>query len=226
VLVSHRHRFIFIHVYKTAGMSVRHALDPFAKGRWRRQAARFTHRAGLSFPRTDPLHLTAWQIRERLSPEVFDRYYKFAFVRNPWAWQVSLYHYMLGRSDHVQSAFVHGLGGFDPYIRWRVAEEVRLQKAFLTDPSGRLIVDYVGRMETLDDDFAAICRAVGLPIRGLPHKNRSAHHDYRAYYTDETRELVADAFRDDIAMFGYTFDGLAAETPARVGPTAPEKPPA
>jgi hypothetical protein len=220
VLVSHRHHFIFIHVYKKAGMSVRRALDPYAEGRWRRQAARFTYRAGLKFPRTDPMHLTAARVRERLSPDVYDRYYKFAFVRNPWAWQVSLYHYMLKRTDHFQNEFVRGLGGFDPYIRWRVAEEVRLQREFLSDDDGRLLVDYVGRMETLNDDFAEICRTIGLPHRGLPHKNRSSHRDYRAYYTDETRDLVAEAFAADIDAFGYTFDGLATEAPALVGPTA------
>jgi hypothetical protein len=217
VLVSHRYRFIFIHVYKTAGMSVRRALDPFAEGRWRRQVARFTHRAGIPFPRTGFLHLSARQIREELGPAVYDRYFKFAFVRNPWAWQVSLYHYMLSRRDHQQSDFVRGLGGFDPYIRWRVAEEVRLQRDLLNDAEGRLIVDYVGRMETLNDDFAAICQAIGLKHHALPHKNRSAHKDYRDYYTDETRELVAKAFAPDIEAFGYTFDGLARDTPASVG---------
>lgn len=220
MLVSHRHRFIFIHIYKTAGTSLRRALEPFAEGRLRRRVAGVTRRAGLPFPREAPRHLTARQIRERLGPELFDRYFKFAFVRNPWAWQVSLYHYVLGQRDHRQGDFIRGLGGFDPYIRWRVAEEVRLQRDFLIGDGGGLIVDYVGRMETLDDDFAAICACLGLKHRGLPHRNRSAHRDYRSYYTDETRDLVARAFAPDIEMFGYTFDGLAAEVPATVGRTA------
>ena len=57
-----------------------------------------------------------------------------------------------------------------------------------------------------------------------PHRNRSGHKDYRTYYTDETRDLVAEAFRGDIETFGYTFDGLAAEAPATVGLTTAGRP--
>jgi len=209
MLVSHRHRFIFIHTYKTAGTSVRRALEPFVEARWRNRTARLTHRLGLPFPRTVPLHLTARQARERVPGEVFNRYFKFAFVRNPWDWQVSLYHWMLSHPDHFQHDLIRGLGGFDAYIRWRVDGNVVLQKTLLGDRKGRLLVDHVGRMETVHDDFAEICRIVGVSDVRLPHKNRSFSRDYRGYYTDETRELIARAFADDIEAFDYTFDGPA-----------------
>lgn len=222
MLVSHRHRFIFVHPYKTAGMSVRRALDPYAEGRARRWVAKYARRLGLPAPATPPFHLSAREIRARLGAEVFDAYFTFAFVRNPWDWQVSLYHYMRARRDHRQYEMVRAFSGFDAYIRWRVAEEVRLQKAFLSDEAGRMIVDFVGRVETIDDDFARVCETIGLPPLRLPHRNRSRHRNYRGYYTNETRELVARAFTQDIEMFGYGFDGPVTAGPVPIHRSIPE----
>jgi len=218
MLLSHRHRFIFIHVYKVAGTSMRAALEPYCEGGWKRSMARNLGRFGVHWPPLPRPHLTAAQVRDMLPPEVFSSYFKFAFVRNPWDWQVSLYHYMRQRDDHKQSELVRGMDDFDEYIRWRVAEDRHLQLEFVNDPAdGRRIVDYVGRIETVDDDFAEICRRAGLPPIQLPHTNRSRHRDYRSYYSDESRELVARAFKDDIEAFGYTFDGLAEREPVNAG---------
>jgi hypothetical protein len=130
-------------------------------------------------------------------------------VRNPWDWQVSLYYYMRRDAYHKQHALASGFGGFDAYIKRRVAEDVRLQKEFVTDEAGNLLVDSVGRYERLHEDFGAICQHLGIQAE-LPHKNRSAdRRPYQTYYTDHTRQLVEDHFAEDIAFFGYTWSGLA-----------------
>ena len=61
------------------------------------------------------------------------------------------------------------------------------------------------RVETLGEDFAALCAARGLTGIELPRKNASARGDYRELYDDETREVVARGFAADIERFGYTF---------------------
>ncbi len=60
------------------------------------------------------------------------------------------------------------------------------------------------RVETLDDDFAALCAARGLTGISLPRKNTSARGDYRELY-DDAREAVGRAFVADIERFGYRF---------------------
>jgi hypothetical protein len=43
-------------------------------------------------------------------------------------------------------------------------------------------------------------------------------HDYRRYYDDSTRELVARHFARDIALLGYDFDpALTPEATAMTG---------
>ena len=41
----------------------------------------------------------------------------------------------------------------------------------------------------------------------LPEKNVTAgkQNDFRLYYTAETRAIVADVYREDIELLGYTF---------------------
>lgn len=75
---------------------------------------------------------------------------------------------------------------------------------FVTGASRRSMLDFVGRYESLDNDFKRVCEAIGLDI-SLPHVNKTRYIDYRAYYTDETRELIGKVFKKDIQFFGYRF---------------------
>jgi len=139
-----------------------------------------------------------------LGQDHFDTYFSFAIIRNPWDWQVSLYFYILKDINHFQNKFINRIGSFDEYIRWRCAEEVRFQKDFVYSENGELLVDFVGRFESIEDDFRIICDRICIEAR-LPRLNASNHKNYRQYYTDETCELVRQAFEPDINLFSYDF---------------------
>ncbi|MFZ4406137.1 MAG: sulfotransferase family 2 domain-containing protein [Paracraurococcus sp.] len=220
MLVSHSHRFIFIHVGKTAGMSIRNTLEPYAtepeRFKIRRPARLKDGKPNPLYPMWETLllHPTARDVRREIPAEIFDGYLKFAFVRNPWDFLVSTYTFMLRDPDIPRHAEVKALGSFDAFLRWAIAEKspfpkgiTKLQSDMLTDEAGNLLVDVIGRYESLNADFAGICQRVGIEA-ALPHLNRSRHADYRAAYTAETRALVAEHFRQDIDNFNYTFDGL------------------
>ncbi len=78
------------------------------------------------------------------------------------------------------------------------------QRTFLTDRKGKLMVDFVGRFENLEEDFGKICSRFGLKGE-LSKINRTRHRNYAHYYDDETRRLVHDLYREDIEAFGYSF---------------------
>ena len=202
MLLSVRHRFIFIHIYKTAGTSLTHALRPHAR---EPLPARLLERIGLRKPATASLpdHISARDLREAIPRELFDGCFKFAFVRNPWDWQVSLYHYMRELRRHPQHDIVQALS-FDEYIEWRVSSARHLQKEFVTDETGALLVDFVGRFENVERDAHRVFERIGIRA-SLPHRNRSFHDDYRTYYSDRSRRLVSEHFAEDIEMFGYSF---------------------
>ena len=206
-MLSYSHKFIFIHIYRVAGTSTIKSLEEYSKKpAMRRLLNKF--RVGVHVPysrwKTFPSHIKARELRSQIPGQVYDNFYKFAFVRNPWDWQVSIYHYMLRDTAHFQHALIKSMKDFDEYIDWRVNNEKKLQKDFVTDWNGELIVDFVGRYENLLEDFEHVCHTLNVTA-SLPHLNKSPHTDYRSYYTDSSVRIIEENFKDDIEFFGYSF---------------------
>ncbi len=217
MLISHSKRFIFVHVYKAAGSSLRRSLAKYETlgVRTKRAVARMATRVGLLESgreytagvfnyRGAKTHLSAAAIRDLVTPEVFDQYFTFAFVRNPWDWQVSLYHYALRTPRHHQHKLAKSFKSFDEYLDWRVNEDFHTQKERLCNAKGEIIVDFIGKTEDIEVDFGKICDKLGIESR-LPHVNRTQHKPYTEYYTDSTRALIEKHFIEDIDTFGYSF---------------------
>ncbi len=148
-------------------------------------------------------HVDPRDIKQILGARRWDNYFKFTFVRNPWSRAVSLYNYHRksdpARFPLAQKSFKEWvLGG-------GTGTANRSMSDFIRDDNGALILDFVGRYETLQQDFSYICKEIGLPDSLLPHANQSTREDYRKYYDDETREIVRNWCSTDIAEFDYRF---------------------
>lgn len=218
MLYSPSHQFIFVHIYKTAGESVMAALRKYCPVYMRNRYVRKSVQVlpGVAQPVLDwrealvnRQHMTAEQIRHVMPADLFDQAVKFAFVRNPWDWQVSEYSYARESVAHPHHEQVRAFGDFDRYIRHKCENDTRLQCSFIYDKAGERLVQHIGRFETLRDDFKRICTALGLD-ETLPHVNASRRkRDWRSYYTDTTFDLVRKAYSLDIETFGYA-DGVTA----------------
>lgn len=219
MLVSYSHSFLFIHVGKTGGMSVRTVLEPVSaepeKFIMRRPPKMVGDQLNPLYKvwETLRLHAKARDAQKEFSPELFDSWFKFAFVRNPWDLQVSMYHFILREPEAAKHDQVKALGSFDGFVKWVIANPdpyprgiTKLQKDMITDAAGKPLLNFIGTWENLDRDFAYVARKVGI-CAALPHLNRTQHHDYRTYYNGCTRALIEEHFRPDIELFGYTFDG-------------------
>jgi hypothetical protein len=217
MIISDAEEFILVHNFKVAGSSVKAALRPYATTAksavgWRPFLDRQLVRLGLKKTPSYPDHHTTAVEARRTFPDEWTDYFTFAFVRNPWSWQVSLYFYMRQHRFHYQHDLIQSMDGFEEYVEWRVTEDKVLQSDLVCDEEGSILTDFVGRLETIRDDFATICDRLGLDAT-LPHENQSSHRDYRSYYTDRPRRLVAEHFREDIERFGYEFEGLRDTRP-------------
>jgi hypothetical protein len=217
--LSVRYNFLFVHIAKTGGTSIRAALAPY---RWRdpyripmmicsRLSGLCGHRIGAKIPR----HARIIAAQEMLPKEFFDGLFKFAFVRNPWDLQVSSFHHIRRERPHL----MEGIDDFETFIRWKlnpdrpyqyhVDTSIQHQLDYLIDLNGKEIVDFIGQYENFETDFHEACRHIGFhPMPSLPHKRKAAtRKPYQTYYTPETAALVGSYFKRDIDRFGYSFKG-------------------
>ncbi len=215
MILSLTEKFLFIHVYKVAGTSIVQALGK----------TDFRHTLRKLLPKTTSLylrclginpralwmhdHALAKDVRAMMRMSVFESLFKVGFVRNPWDLQVSLYNYNL-RNPKARHAG-RDLTSFESFIKSAPENEFPLgqQKRFLFDDTGAQLVDFIGRYETLNDDFRKVCSAIGLEDAELKHWNATEHAPWQTYYTPELFEIVRLYAQADIAAFGYADDPAA-----------------
>ena len=84
------------------------------------------------------------------------------------------------------------------------------QTEILCDNSGKLLVDYVGRHETINNDLSKLSNILGYPIelnnpkfKGVSRKTNHLH--YSQVYNDRTRKIVENVFKNDLELFNYSF---------------------
>ena len=153
----------------------------------------------------DPLSIgIAKRSMEVLGYTTYSELYVFSFVRNPFSRAVSSWKFTTKKSGKSFKDFCRNLvnmSNFGSFEEWHSTE----QWIHLYDDENNLIVDYVGRVESYQQDFNIACDKIGIPKRELPHKNKSTHKHYTEYYDDETRQIVAEKYAKDIEYFGYKF---------------------
>ena len=209
MILSDKYKFIFIRQQKIGGASMDariRVIDPnyfkFTKDKVRS--------IGLD---EDPNHLCAGSIEKLVEQHKLDEYFRFSFVRNPWARLVSIYFHMNQGPGKEWKKFIKDKGlahdwgtykkSFKNFIKeydksvW--ANSLIPMKEFAGD------VDYIGKTENLQDDFDYICDCIGAPKQDIGWMNKGDHKKYVEYYDDETREIVAQRYAEDIKMFDYEF---------------------
>ena len=205
--ISHKYKAIIIHIPKNAGESMEKKLGIYGKSENPLNTLWGIHGNYVL------QHLTASQMKRLyLTEDVFNNYFKFAFVRNPWDKAVSEYHWYLryGRPVTFQD-WVRTLSA-----RLGVSENLHIleighnipQYKFIYDNQGSLLVDLVGRFERLQDDFNRVCETIGMEDSTLPMSDQTSskgRRHYREYYNDETKRIIAKIYEKDIELFGYEY---------------------
>jgi len=192
-----QHRCIFVHIPKCAGISICRSL--------------FGNLAGA--------HQSIKRYEIMFAPHEFTDYFKFTFVRNPWDRLVSAFLFMkqggITANDKIWSEKnLSEYPDFETFVRHGITRKnirsfphFRPQCEFICLKKDEPAVDFIGYFENLKADFARVCERLKLnAVLQELNRNATRKRDYRDYYTDETRQRVADAYASDIRVLGYSFD--------------------
>jgi len=194
--------FIFVHIYKCGGTSLRKLFyDNLPVTEF-----------GLS-------HATAKELKKSFYDcqgyFYFHTAYKFTFVRNPFDWVVSLYEFIRGNEAHENYEEIKDMN-FEEFCQWNVDAiqskkqningKLNTMTEFLYDDDGNLLVDFVGRLENIEEDINVITKRLNMPKINMPKMNTSKRKpNYSDYYNDESRRIVEEGFAEDLKNFNYQF---------------------
>ena len=209
MIISHQHKFIFAAIPKTGTHSVRRALREHLGQEDDEQVGLFVQKR-MAIPEIAAIghgHISLRQIRPHIGEEAFASYFKFAFVRNPFDRFVSYCAFMT-RDD---GAFLRNPKEIMRYFLFKQRPDDHLlfqpQHIFVTDETGQLLADQMGRVEEMQTSYDAIAARLGFASTPLEKVNSSRHNEYRGYYDAELINGVADYYARDLELFGYTFEG-------------------
>lgn len=230
MIISHKNKFIFLKTNKTAGTSIEIALSKFCDHKdiitpITYEDEKIRNKFGFYGPQNYLLpiseykfkdilkfliklkrkkkfynHISALEIKELVSFEVWKKYLKFCVERNPWDRAISLYYNLYEKEPRPSIAeFVNS----DSLL-------ILKKRGFnLYTIGGQIVVDKICRFENLSEDLEEIRRALELPEKlDLPRAKsrfRKDHRSYRDLLGKKEKKRIFELFSHEIRLMGYKY---------------------
>lgn len=160
-------------------------------------------------------------------PEQWQGLFGFGFVRNPYdrlvsAWKMftegtedDAWHLPEGGPLRMTLAETINMGmdpdapfGHPRYNQIKPTPYTRFKNHILPQSHpyhGLQHVEFIGRFENLQHDFATIAERLKLPVRELPRSNWTRPGQYQDFFDAETRQLADEFLAEDLRRFNYSF---------------------
>ena len=214
MIISHKFKCIFIRIPKTGSTSVETYLkevDPDC----------------ISSDDKPPYgHETCSQLLEKHGHTIWNSYYKFTFIREPYQWYKSYYSDLLNYSWDEDSElakksldlFLTDYKTLPEPVNGTLHEKhimiIQLLNDFWFYPTINdnimdkhvtqvswldRAVNYVGRTEFLDDDFKDVCNKLNIPFTGLKKLNTS--NSYKLNHSEGSKKLIKCLAEEDLELY-------------------------
>lgn len=222
-IINSSHNFVFVHIPKAAGTSVS------------RYFSRFSHYCDLEIGGTDfgesiqtpyqrrfglSKHSPASAIRNTMGVIAWSKAFTFCFVRNPYSRLLSTYNFLCewpGCPEELQRTLL-SFDSLDDYVLSGIWQERRgpdgiflPQTQWTSEPSSprRLLVDYVAKVESIEEELGRLARAIGLKEEAetvaAPMLNRSEPRYRLEDLSGRAVDLIDAHYRLDFEIFDYPF---------------------
>ncbi len=228
MIISHKHKFIFLKTRKTAGTSIEIALSKYCGEndiitKVTRKDEKIRRELGYRGPQNFYLpypkftlrywvryldrlrywdyynHMPAIRVKSIIDRRSWETYFKFCIERNPWDKAVSLY-YWRTRKMNPKPNLLEFL---------QTVDVNHLSNFEIYSIDGDLAVDYVGLYENLDMEIDTIGEMLELPNKlKLPKAKGSTRKDKQNYTNSigtQEKKIIAKVCEREIALFGYNF---------------------
>jgi chondroitin 4-sulfotransferase 11 len=204
-MISHQHKFIFIHIPKTGGTSIENF---FGKN--------MDHEIDKHY------NLNKYYSSPDYNKNIISNYYKFTFVRNPWSFMLSCYNYCV-KFDLINYSFEDFcFRKYDEQLKKDINKRgwdngipnlLEFGQLFWLVNGGDF--DFVGKFETLQTSFDFIYDSLKSKGAELPNSKKLPHNNftqkegdlyyYRKFYTKQTKDVIFQRFEYEIDAFNYDF---------------------
>jgi hypothetical protein len=243
VIISHKYKFIFTRPTKVGGTSVeinlakscgqKDIITPEFQKHSKKEDSDFYGKKGQNYQGFYD-HMLPKDIKKKVNKKIWDSYFKFTIVRNPWDLAVSRYWWdktrgfakVFNKRDIVANAFKpkkyifatrllfkllknrhFKVDYFENFVKNFKKEWTNIDHYF--DNKEEPIADFYIRYENLEGDFKKVCNKLKIPWSKLPLTKDRIRRDkrhYSYYYNDQTRELIRQKFAKIIKYFDYKFE--------------------
>ncbi len=227
MIISHKHKFIFIKTEKTAGTSVEIALSQFCgdediitplvpKDEKIRQEASGRSAQNYLIPKRKYSarkwaklllkgksskfynHITAREVSQFVDEDIWNSYFKFCFERNPWDKVISWYYWRYKAEPRPS---------ISEFIQSGEARKVSAYSLYTINHE--VVVDKVGLFENLAEELETISNQLQLPEKVVLPQTKGGFRKDRRHYSDiltaEERAAIATLFKREIELFHYTY---------------------
>lgn len=229
MIVSHKHKFIFLKTKKTAGTSIELALSKFCgsddiitplleeeemriRGSypeaqnymipWHQYNFNNWKKFFLEGKRANFFnHMRGERVKQLIGERIWNSYFKFCFERNPW--------------DKVISGYYYGYRDSEDDSKPTLSEYIQKgnlkysSSHYIYTSKGKVIVDKVFLYENLDESLREISNYLNLPEPlELPKAKAGLRKDrrhYREILSESERDVIAQSYRREIKLFDYEY---------------------
>ena len=212
--INHDLKAIFIHVHKTGGSYVASVLkqyygfetyylkrpdhDKFCLNRIKNPKQKnYENRVHGVYV----YYKTSVELNKRMgmTPQKWDSYYKFTFIRNPYDRMISGWNHMNPSIPFSKYVLLKHCVPDMEYIHVFM-NQVR----HVVNERGQILVQFIGRFESLEEDLDRVLTNLGVYYRiHNPYQrvNKHEHAHYSTYYDTATLQIVNTLIAEDLRAF-------------------------